>query len=517
MGDEYRNDRPEGRVDGDEKPVESARQSVDTELVQRLGEASEGFGRVGLVNLMAISGVSVPEGVVLTREFHRRFLETGGISEAIRECAGGRGDVRRRARELRRALRREYGRVPVEGGLNRVLCDAILGLGARTVAVISEDVSRTGLGTIPEARAAVCEAWLSLEGLRRQIEAVSRGEEIPTWPVLIQREVYCDPRQEECSAGYFRSSLRVHSSREESEMNVLPRVLLLATDGSQDAVLAARTATDLSNRSGAELNVVHVGRSISTHVQPTIAPERFSLLFAGEAQKLLDEQVESIKYTGGKVSGVHLKLGNPSDEILELAEDLEADLIIMGSRGLGPVDRLVVGSVSEAVVHRAVRPVLVVRGGEDAWPPSSIVVGEDSSPEAERAAEISAGLGKLLGADVLLVRAYPDLSALPGDPTVADSQVSEVLHRAEEDLEKRAAELARILGSKPRTRVALGDATALVLGTAREVGPAMISVGSRGLGVIDRARHGITPLGSVSTKILRVAEGPVLVYPRETA
>ncbi len=161
---------------------------MNTGFVQRLGEAGYGeeAGRIGFLDLVAGSGVSVPEGVILTREFHRRFLDTGGLAEAIRDSGGVRGDIRPRVR----ALRRKYVRAPIDGELNRMICDAIIGLGARTVVVVSEDVSRAGLRTIPEARNAVRKAWLSVGGLKRQIEAARRGEEIPTWPVLIQREVH---------------------------------------------------------------------------------------------------------------------------------------------------------------------------------------------------------------------------------------------------------------------------------------------------------------------------------------
>lgn len=163
-------------------------------LIRRLGEAGYGeeAGRVGFLNLLARSGASVSEGVVLTRESHRRFLETGGVAEAIRGSAYARGDLRRRIR----ALRRRYGRAAIEGELNRMICEAIIDLGARTVVVISEDVTRAGLRTLPEVRDAVRKAWLSVNGLKRQIEAASRGEELPTWPVLVQRETREGPRGE---------------------------------------------------------------------------------------------------------------------------------------------------------------------------------------------------------------------------------------------------------------------------------------------------------------------------------
>jgi hypothetical protein len=160
---------------------------MGSDFIRRLGEAGYGeeSGRVGFLNLMVESGASVSEGVVLTREAHRRFLDTSGLAGAIRDsAAGARGDIRRRVR----ALRRRYGRAPIEGELNRVICESVIGLGARTVVVISEDVTRAGLKTIPEARDAVRKAWLSVNGLKRQLEAAARGDELPTWPVLVQRE-----------------------------------------------------------------------------------------------------------------------------------------------------------------------------------------------------------------------------------------------------------------------------------------------------------------------------------------
>ncbi len=183
MNDRYRNDRVGGEAHGGGS-AERARWVVDNAFVRRLGDAGydEEAGRVGFLDMMAASGVSIPEGVVLTPEFHRRFLETGGLAAAIRDSA--QEDIRRRAH----TLRREYGRAPIGDRLNRMICEAIIGLGARKVVVISEDVTQSGLTTLPAARDAVRKAWLSVNGLMRQIGAASRGEKIPTWSVLIQRE-----------------------------------------------------------------------------------------------------------------------------------------------------------------------------------------------------------------------------------------------------------------------------------------------------------------------------------------
>lgn len=158
------------------------------EFVRPLEEVLYGAeGSYGeILELLARSGLGVQGGVVLTQAFHERFLDATGLSRAILHSSNTPGDVQRRVL----VLQREYGRLPMEEELNRMLCDALVEIGSRTVAVVSESVLRYGLRTIPETRDAVRRGWLSTDGLRRQIEAAARGEQIPTWPVLIQRDTH---------------------------------------------------------------------------------------------------------------------------------------------------------------------------------------------------------------------------------------------------------------------------------------------------------------------------------------
>jgi len=55
-------------------------------------------------------------------------------------------------------------------------------------------------------------------------------------------------------------------------------------------------------------------------------------------------------------------VGHPPTEIVEAASKPDVDLVVVGARGLGPLGRLVLGSVSDRVVHHAPCPVLVVKG-----------------------------------------------------------------------------------------------------------------------------------------------------------
>jgi nucleotide-binding universal stress UspA family protein len=71
---------------------------------------------------------------------------------------------------------------------------------------------------------------------------------------------------------------------------------------------------------------------------------------------------------------VHVRLGDPVREILDLAVEIGADLIVLGSHGYGAVGRLLIGSVSEAVLHGARCPVLIVRQKTYAYVPLDKVV-----------------------------------------------------------------------------------------------------------------------------------------------
>jgi hypothetical protein len=85
-------------------------------------------------------------------------------------------------------IRLSHRSSPIKGELDQEIVDALIEIGAPWVIVISEGLIRRGLGSIPEVKDAIREAWLSPEGLKRQVEAASRGEEIPTWPVVILAE-----------------------------------------------------------------------------------------------------------------------------------------------------------------------------------------------------------------------------------------------------------------------------------------------------------------------------------------
>jgi nucleotide-binding universal stress UspA family protein len=297
-------------------------------------------------------------------------------------------------------------------------------------------------------------------------------------------------------------------------MSIFSNKILLATDGSKDAELAAKAAVDLSKRTGAELHVVHAWRPLPHYAYPSLVPEGYQPPYEEGARKILEAQVGRIEEAGISVAEAHLVAGRPADAILDLGDQLGAGLIVVGSRGLGPVKRLLVGSVSESIVHHARYPVLVVRSGAGSWPPVRVVIGEDLSEDAHSAAKLGITLAKLMEAETLLVHTYegmpPHPETLPqADRELYEAMVEKHLRQVEPALEERAAELEQAYDVRPQVRIVPGESAQVLAEIAEEGdGPSLLVVGSRGLGTSERI-----VIGSVSSKVLRAAGGPVLVCP----
>ena len=151
-------------------------------------------------------------------------------------------------------------------------------------------------------------------------------------------------------------------------MSIFPTKILLAADGSEEADLALRTATDLATSTDSELHIVYV--EAASYVFPTSdwetvgvegLPTRLDEMAEEAARTNVDEQVQTVGETYGGIPGAHARVGFPDAEIVDLAKEIGAGLIVMGSRGMGGVRRALMGSVSDSVVRHAHCPVLVVR------------------------------------------------------------------------------------------------------------------------------------------------------------
>ena len=157
-------------------------------------------------------------------------------------------------------------------------------------------------------------------------------------------------------------------------MSILPDKILLATDGSKEAELAGRFAIELADKIDSELHVVNVfgimpwypvypeGTDLDeTEAEEPLVEEDLQRISEQRARELLDAEVEKISALGGTVAQAHLREGGPGQEIVGLAEEIGAGLIVVGSRGFGGIRRALMGNISDSVVRHAHCPVMVVR------------------------------------------------------------------------------------------------------------------------------------------------------------
>jgi nucleotide-binding universal stress UspA family protein len=144
--------------------------------------------------------------------------------------------------------------------------------------------------------------------------------------------------------------------------------ILLATDGSDEAALATQAAAELSKATASEVHVAYVLPTEADLIGPHAYTDeiRESLLAQAErdARSFLQERAERVRSEGDKVAETHLRVGRPDKEIVRLARVLRVGMIMVGSRGIGAVERMLIGSVSESVVRHAHCPVYLVRGDE---------------------------------------------------------------------------------------------------------------------------------------------------------
>jgi nucleotide-binding universal stress UspA family protein len=148
-------------------------------------------------------------------------------------------------------------------------------------------------------------------------------------------------------------------------MSIFPTRILVAVDGSEEAALAAQAAAELSKATGSEVHLVHVLPTEERLVGHHLYSEQIRESLVEQAERVgrsfVEEQAQRISSEGGKLGETHLRVGHPDKEIVRLAHVLEVGTIVVGSRGLGALERALMGSVSDSVVRHAHCPVFVVR------------------------------------------------------------------------------------------------------------------------------------------------------------
>lgn len=142
--------------------------------------------------------------------------------------------------------------------------------------------------------------------------------------------------------------------------------ILVCSDGSENAARAGKAAAELAWKFGAEvilLNVVNPAPLLAPYSMAIeAAPNAGAIIeFAKEGQRAVLQKAAEPFAGEGIALKTRAEMGQTVDTILSVAEDEKTDLIVMGSRGLGGFQRLMLGSVSDGVLRHAQCPVLIVR------------------------------------------------------------------------------------------------------------------------------------------------------------
>lgn len=137
--------------------------------------------------------------------------------------------------------------------------------------------------------------------------------------------------------------------------------ILLATDGSPHAERAAEAAIGLMlELPKAEITIVHVSSDAPSRSDLVHANFNVKRLLESEAHREITKTENAFK--DAKIPfTLKVALGDAADQIVEISKREKHDLIIMGSRGLGMVSEVIMGSVSRKVLHQAKCPVMIVK------------------------------------------------------------------------------------------------------------------------------------------------------------
>jgi len=275
--------------------------------------------------------------------------------------------------------------------------------------------------------------------------------------------------------------------------------VLVALDGSPGADVALRLVAGLPWPDG---SVVRLIGAVEGDLQP-IAPNELlgepARRAPVELQAAQDEAARLLERPGLTVDRV-VRRGQPAAAIIDEARALDANLVVMGTRGLGRVRTLLVGSVAAGVVDGAPCPVLVARSTRL----RAVLLATDGSEPSAAATEVVAQWPIFAGTRVhVLSVATAVAQDADGSPSTAtrDAETTRQLHIAE-----RAAHRLRDVGRAADAHVRNGDAAARIDAFAEAESIDLVVLGSRGRTGLRR-----TFLGSVARDVLSSAATSVLV------
>jgi nucleotide-binding universal stress UspA family protein len=297
-------------------------------------------------------------------------------------------------------------------------------------------------------------------------------------------------------------------TRKDGEMpsNITHPGVVVGVDGSPFATTAVRWAAQEAAMRNVPLTIVHVVATQGLVWPGAPVPaelyrrnEEDARYIIAEAKKVAED---SIPDRGHLQIDDELFFGAPVPTLVDLSK--EAQIIVVGCRGQGALQRALLGSVSSVLVHHAHCPVAVIHGEVPVSPQPArmpVLVGIDGSPSSEVATAIAFDEASWRGVELVALHAWSDADMT----TVPSTETSGLLSAAEKTLAERLAGFQEHYPDVTVRRLVVFDHPARHLLDESESAQ-LVVVGSHG-------RGGFTGmlLGSVSTLVVHTARIPVIV------
>lgn len=288
--------------------------------------------------------------------------------------------------------------------------------------------------------------------------------------------------------------------------------VLVATDLSEGADEAIRQGHVFAQEGGGRLVVCHVVHEVMRY--SPLFPQRVQaetealIAIERQAANAVEQRVTEVTGRAPDAFEVNITTGAADAELLRVAEEVGATLIVTGSRGLTGIRRLLLGNVAERVVRYAHCPVLVARQHE---PTNRVLAPTDLSEHATPGVNLAGQIALLRGSQFVVMHSL-DIVPRPafgftvpfgGLPVIPPP---EVVAQARTGAEEVLAGMLDRLGVKGERRVIDGDAATTIIQTADQMGADLVVVSTHGRTGLARMA-----LGSVAEKVVRGAHCSVLV------
>ncbi len=190
--------------------------------------------------------------------------------------------------------------------------------------------------------------------------------------------------------------------------------ILLADSGTGQSEAMLRFLRDSPFFQQAAITVLHV-------VSPQVTAEGMTAKWE-EGGKVLARTMQSLSLDPSQATAM-LREGDPKDIVCRVAKEIDADLIIMGSRGLKRLQSILENSVSQYVFQLASRPMLLVKDDIYVKKIRRVLVTLDRSSTAQQVLDLAlATIRDINGGELVLVHVSPDLKAIPDAPTSAPEE-----------------------------------------------------------------------------------------------